>query len=142
MPDRYTIKTTLLSVIIMGIVSSSALVILSVFTYLFKWQAPQAQLGITLTYIISGFLGGFLPSVIGESGKNKKEVKNTENSMKTTLMKSVTQSTIYMSILLLISILISKSESWDIGQIVLIWILLVCSNALGIFLGIAIRRKG
>jgi D-alanyl-lipoteichoic acid acyltransferase DltB (MBOAT superfamily) len=142
MPDRYTIKNTLLSVIIMGITSAATLVILSVFTYLFKWQAPQAQLGITLTYIISGFLGGFLLSVIDKNRKTEKEVGNTEHIMKNTLITGITQGAIYMAILLSISILISANESWDIGQIVLIWILLVCSNTLGIFLGTAIRRKG
>lgn len=134
MLDRYTIKNTLFAVIIMGITSAATLVILSVFTYLFRWQAPQAQVGITLTYIISGFLGGVLPSMIGERRK-KKEVKNTENSTKITLIKGTTQSAIYMAVLLSISILLSANEHWDMVQILLVWILLTASSTLGIFIG-------
>ena len=133
MPDRYTIKTTLFAVIIMGITSAIALVILSIFTYLLKWQAPQAQVGITLTYIISGFLGGFLSYIICGSGKKKGEM--TDNSLKNTLICGVTQGTIYMAVLLTISILLSANESWDMVQILLIWILLSVSSALGIFTG-------
>lgn len=133
MLDRYTIKNTLFAVIIMGITSAIALVILSVFTYLLKWQAPQAQVGIILTYIISGFLGGVLPSMIGE--RKKKEVKNTENSTKITLIKGTTQSAIYMAVLLSISILLSANEKWDMVQILLVWILLTASSTLGIFIG-------
>ena len=134
MPDRYTIKTTLFAVIIMGITSAATLVILSVFTYLFRWQAPQAQVGIILTYIISGFLGGVLPSMIEERRK-KKEVKNTERSTKNALIKGITQGTIYMAVLLSISILLSANESWDMVQILLVWILLSVSSTLGIFIG-------
>lgn len=134
MLDRYTIKNTLFAVIIMGITSAATLVILSVFTYLFRWQAPQAQVGIILTYIISGFLGGVLPSMIGERGK-KKEVKNTERSTKNALIKGITQGTIYMAVLLSISILLSANEGWDMVQIFLIWILLSVSSTLGIFAG-------
>ena len=134
MLDRYTIKTTLFAVIIMGITSAATLVILSVFTYLFRWQAPQVQVGIILTYIISGFLGGVLPSMIGEGGK-KKEVKNTERSTKNALIKGITQGTIYMAVLLSISILLSANENWDMVQILLIWILLSVSSTLGIFIG-------
>ena len=134
MLDRYTIKTTLFAVIIMGITSAIALVILSVFTYLLKWQAPQARVGITLTYIISGFLGGFLSCIIGGRRK-KKEVKNTENSTKITLIKGTTQGAIYMAVLLSISILLSANENWDMVQILLVWILLTASSTLGIFIG-------
>jgi len=134
MLDSYTIKTTLFAVIIMGITSAATLVILSVFTYLFRWQAPQAQVGITLTYIISGFLGGFLSCIIGGRRK-KKEVKNTENSTKITLIKGTTQSAIYMAVLLSISILLSANENWDMVQILLVWILLTASSTLGIFIG-------
>lgn len=134
MLDRYTIKNTLFAVIIMGITSAATLVILSVFTYLFRWQAPQAQVGIILTYIISGFFGGVLPSMIGERGK-KKEVKNTERSTKNALIKGTTQSAIYMAVLLSISILLSANENWDMVQILLVWILLTASSTLGIFIG-------
>ena len=133
MLDRYTIKNTLFAVIIMGMVSVIVLVILSIFTYLLKWQAPQAQVGIILTYIISGFLGGFLSSII--CGRGKKKGEGADNSMKKTLICGITQGTIYMAVLLTISILLSANEGWDMVQIFLIWILLSVSSSLGIFTG-------
>ena len=125
----------LLSLAIMGITSVIALVILSILTFQLKWQAPQVQVGITLTYIISGFLGGFLPNVMGKSRIKKKGVGDTETSVKIVLVKGITQGTIYIAVLLSISILLSANEGWDMAQIFLIWILLSVSSSLGIFTG-------
>lgn len=135
MLDRDTIKRMLLSLVIMGITSVIALVILSILTFQLKWQAPQVQVGITLTYIISGFLGGFLPNVMGKSRMKKKGVGDTETSVKIVLVKGITQGTIYIAVLLSISILLSANEGWDMVQIFLIWILLSVSSSLGIFTG-------
>ena len=132
MLDRYAIKNILLSVVIMGILSMITLVILSVFTYDLKWQASQAQVGLTLTYIISGFVGGFLSCIVRGDRKKK---KHEENSLKNALSYGMTLGTIYMAVLLSISILISANTNWDMGLILLRWILLSTSCVLGIYIG-------
>ena len=143
MLDRYAIKNILLSVVIMGIQSMITRVILSVFTYALKWQAPQAQVGLTLTYIISGFVGGFLSCIVrGESKKKENgvtksfvEKKYEKNSLKNAMSFGMTLGTIYMAVLLSISILISANANWDIGLILLRWVLLSASCVLGIYVG-------
>ena len=37
-----------------------SLLIVSTLTYLFKWQADKAMIGIIVTYILVGFAGGFV----------------------------------------------------------------------------------
>ena len=115
----------LIGVIVMLIVSMVSLVILSALTYFYKWQAYQAQVGITLTYIISGFLGGFLSCMIGEHSREKRNL----------LICGMILGTIYLAVLLAVSVLIAANEAWDIVQIILIWLLLSASSALGIFTG-------
>lgn len=135
MLDKHTIKNTLLSVVLMGIVSVITLVILSVLVFLLKWQAPQAQVGITLTYIVSGFFGGFFFCSMRKSRKQKEEVGSTGDFMKNTLVYGMTLGTIYMAVLLALSILISANEYWDLVLIFLRWILLSASCVFGIFIG-------
>ena len=48
------------SILLMAFISFLSLLVLSLLTYLFKWQAPQAMVGIILTYILAGFGGGLL----------------------------------------------------------------------------------
>ena len=125
MINKYIIQKMLIGVIVMLIVSMVSLVILSALTYFYKWQAHQAQVGITLTYIISGFLGGFLSCMIGEHSREKRNL----------LICGMTLGTIYLAVLLAVSVLIAANEAWDIVQILLIWLLLSASSALGIFTG-------
>ena len=89
------------------------LLLLGVLTYLFQWKAAQAQLGITIIYIISGFLGGVW-------------------SRANTLAYGIIQASVYMVVLLGASLLVSENESWDIVQILLRWILTSGSCVLGI----------
>ena len=119
------IKNTLLGLLAMVVVSVVSLIVLSTFTFLFKWQAPQAQVGIILTYILSGLAGGMVSAIFKNRG---------ENSLSKKLISGFTLGTIYMVMLLLISIAVSANSQWDMGQIVLIWILLCCSSVLGISL--------
>ena len=44
---------------VMWMVSIVSLVIVGLLTYLFKWQADKAMIGIILTYVLAGFVGGF-----------------------------------------------------------------------------------
>ena len=125
MINKYIIQKMLIGVIVMLIVSMVSLMILSALTYFYKWQAHQAQAGITLTYIISGFLGGFLSCMIGERSREKRNL----------LICGMTLGTIYLAVLLAVSVLIAANEAWDIVQILLIWLLLSASSALGIFAG-------
>ena len=135
------VKKMLLEFVIRSLTAIVSLMVLSLLTYGLKWQAPQAQAGITVTYIISGLAGGFASCRIRKGTQRKKEKGSTDkdferdHSLKNNLIYGVTQGTIYMAVLLSISILISANESWDMIQILLIWILMCVSSILGIFVG-------
>ena len=43
---------------VMAVVSMLMLIGVSMLAYIYKWYADKALLGITLTYIIAGFVGG------------------------------------------------------------------------------------
>ena len=119
--NNYAIKKIFWGVAIMLLTSFLALLILSILTYILKWQAPQAQVGIRLTYIVGGFIGGFFSCRIGE-----------EDVIKNNLVCGMTQGALEMAILLGISILVSANAQWNLVQILLIWVLLSASCTLGI----------
>lgn len=52
------IKKYVVILMIMFLVSVMMLLILSVLTYLFKWKADTAMIGIVVTYVLTGFVGG------------------------------------------------------------------------------------
>ena len=165
---KHVLKTILISLIVMGIASVILLLGLGVFTYIFKWQAAQSIVGITLTYIISGLIGGMIQGVfsrgttcnvenvkISRKVSNMKSVKlqkaassksvasNLENSLE--LRERITSGlllgTSYMLILLILSIVFAQNANWDITRVIVIWILLVCSSVLGGFLSNIFCKK-
>ena len=54
----YKMKKYIISLSVMMLVSIISLVLVSALTYLFKWQADKAMIGIIVTYIVAGFFGG------------------------------------------------------------------------------------
>lgn len=148
MINKNTIKSILLSLIIMGIVSVVMLLVLGVLTYILKWQASQAMVGITLTYIISGFVGGITQGVLLRRGPSKiKEVevlgmasaKGALSSLENTselrerMINGLLLGTSYMLLLLILSIVFTQNANWDFTRLIMLWILLTCSSVLGSF---------
>lgn len=54
----YKVKKYVISLCIMMIVATVFLLIVSALTYMFKWQADKAVIGIIITYVLAGFAGG------------------------------------------------------------------------------------
>ena len=52
------IKKYIFAISIMLITSVASLFVLSLFTYAFKWQADKAMIGIIITYVLAGVVGG------------------------------------------------------------------------------------
>lgn len=50
----------IIAISIMLITSVISLLVLSILTYLFKWQADIATIGIIITYVLAGLSGGFI----------------------------------------------------------------------------------
>lgn len=131
MINKNTIKSIILSLIIMGIVSIVTLVVLGVLTYTLKWKAPEAMMGITFTYIISGLVGGMMQGLL-----NRRAGSIPENSpeLRERIISGLLLGTGYMFILLILSIVFTQNMDWDITRLIVLWILLVCSSVLGSFL--------
>lgn len=127
------------SVIFMAVVSMISLLIVAVLTYRLHWQADTAMIGITVTYILSGFLGGcsfhwrhFL--------KRKQCVENASVSIETCnlttkLQEAILAGTLFMGILLLLSVWYMGDDFSVSSRVLTIWLLLVGSTSLGRVLG-------
>ena len=138
MINKNTIKSIILSLIIMGIVSIVTLVVLGALTYTLKWQAPEAMVGITFTYIISGLVGGMMQGVL-----NRRVASILENSLelRERIISGLLLGTSYMFILLILSIVFTQNTNWDFTRLIVLWILLVCSSVLGSFLSNIFCKK-
>ena len=138
MINKNTIKSIILSLIIMGIVSIVTLVVLGVLTYTLKWQAPEAMVGITFTYIISGLVGGMMQGVL-----NRRVASILENSLelRERIISGLLLGTSYMFILLILSIVFTQNTNWDFTRLIVLWIMLVCSSVLGSFLSNIFCKK-
>lgn len=138
MANKNTIKTILLSLTVMGIVSIVTLVVLGVLTYILKWQASEAMAGIIFAYIISGLVGGMMQGIL-----NRRAAFNLKNSLEVRgrVAGGLLLGTGYMFILLILSIVFTQNMDWDITRLIVLWILLVCSSVLGSFLSLTFYKK-
>lgn len=123
MLNRNTIKNLFISLVVMALASVLILFAVSALTYLFKWQAPQAMIGITLTYILTGLAGGVLLGIL-----------NGPVELRARVVHGLILGSAYMLILLRLSATIVENAGWDYMRMIMIWILLVCSSVLGSFI--------
>ena len=108
-------------IIIMSIVSVLSLFVISMLSYTYEWQADKALIGITFTYIATGFIGGLLLKIID------KELK----SMGRKMLEGIMISTIFMGGLVLLSVYIVENPFEMTSRFLMIWMLLMGSTCLG-----------
>lgn len=108
------------SLVTMGVVSLLMLLGLSVLSYIYKWQADKALVGITLTYIVAGFAGGKVIRRLSE-----------ELDMGKRLVEGILLGSAFMVLLILISLLATENSFGISGRFLMIWMLLVGSVCLG-----------
>lgn len=116
-------KRFFVSLSLMSISSIILLFTLSVLVYIFKWKADTALVGITIIYIVVGFLGGY---------SRKKHFYETSIVKK--LLEGVFVGTLFMAFLLLVSFFILENGIILGSRFFMIWMLVVGSAALGIIL--------
>ena len=115
------IKTFLITIIIMLIASTLSLLVVSALTYFYKWQADKALIGITLTYILAGFSGGLFLKI-----KSKGQLSMTWKMLEACLL-----STIFMGILIVISVFVIKIPFAISSRFLMICMLFLGSTCLG-----------
>ena len=64
------IRYFLLVLIIMVVVSVICLCVVSALAYTYKWQADKALIGVTFTYIVTGFVGGFSQKIMNKEAQS------------------------------------------------------------------------
>ena len=129
----HSIVSYVISILLMALLSLISLLLLSILTYLFKWQAPEAMMGIILTYILAGFGGGLLSKSLPEANDTKQ--------LRNIVMDSIIKGSGYMLLLILISLLTTEPTGFDVLRILAIWLLIVAGYAMGRILRNPIGKK-
>ncbi len=116
-----TIRNLIITIIIMTLISLLSLFIVSVLSYMYKWQADKALIGITITYIVTGFIGGVSQKII------IKEQKSISRKM----LDGILTGGIFVGILWIASIFIVQSPLCFSTRFIMIGMLLIGSTCLG-----------
>ena len=119
----------------MGGASLLVLLIVSLLTYGLQWQADKAMFGITFTYIIAGFAGGLSMKWLPKLWKRRRieavqpEDENIGAGEK--MLESLVAGTVFMVLLVILSVIFAVDEIQISSRFFLIWMLLTGSTALG-----------
>lgn len=109
----YKIKKYIIAISSMLITSVISLLVLSILTYLFKWQADKAMIGIIITYILAGVVGGVCI-------KTERRVR-----------AAVGLGTLFFAILVLCSSIGFQIPFEFSSKFMLIWLLIISSSFIG-----------
>lgn len=115
------IRNLIIIIIIMSCISILSLGILSVLSYIYKWQADKALVGITFTYILAGFVGGL----------GQKIINREEKTMGRKMLGGILLSTLFMAILVIASIFLIQNPFMLSSRFLMIWMVLMGSTCLG-----------
>lgn len=115
-----TLTKWIVPLFVMAVVSMLMLISVSVLAYIYKWYADKALLGVTLTYIIAGFVGGRVL-------KRLSEVKD----MNKKLLESIFLGVLAMALLVLFSLLVTDNAFGISSRFLMIWMLITGSASLG-----------
>ena len=110
------VKKYCIAIGVMLVVSIVSLLVLSTLTYLFKWQADKAMIGIIVTYVLAGFAGGICL-------RNEIQIGDRRR-----LIEALIIGTAYMLLLLLLSCFIFQIPFRFSIQLIMIWLLIVLSS--------------
>ena len=115
------VRNLAITIIIMFFVSAVSLFIVSILSYLYKWQADKALIGITVTYIFAGFAGGFTQRLLEKS----------EKGMGRKMIEAILLSVLFMLLLLLLSFFVIQNPFVLSSRFFMIFMLLTGSASLG-----------
>ena len=109
------IKKYIIAISMMLITSIISLLVLSILTYLFKWQSDKATIGIMITYALAGFAGGICLRNVTQIVCRRK------------LINSFIIATAYMLLLMFFGLVFQVPFSFTLSSI-MIWLLIVTSS--------------
>lgn len=120
------IRSFVIAIISMLLVSLIALLVVSTLTYLFKWQADKAMVGIIATYILAGLEGGFCMKHI-----EKKQFSNPKIGIGRKTIEALVLSNIFLLLIFVLSVFVLQNSFEISNRSLMIWGLLVSSTFLG-----------
>ncbi len=120
------IRSFVIAIISMLLVSLIALLVVSTLTYLFKWQADKAMVGIITTYILAGLAGGFCMKRI-----EKKQYSNPKIGIGRKTIEALVLSNIFLLLIFVLSVFVLQNSFEISNRSLMIWGLLVSSTFLG-----------
>lgn len=139
--NKTVLRSFLLPLTAMFLISALSLLVVSLLTYRFKWQAPQAMVGITVTYILTGAFGGLLQGCLRYGCLNK-ECLNRTPELRERIINAGTLGVAYTLILFLLASALAGESGLEYSRWFSIGILLVCSSIFGQFLtGIFCKKR-
>lgn len=113
-----------LTMVAMGMTSLLLLLCIGILTYFFKWQADMVMLLITFVYILTGFMGGMVHRKLCPQNEKFNELFQK-------IGWGLLVGSMYMLLLLAISVAGSNNYTIDFGRTFLIWFLIAGSAAIG-----------
>ena len=111
----------IVTLLVMVVVSLICLLVVSAFSYFYKWQADKALVGITITYILAGFVGGFAYKLMDRKEKNigKK------------MLEAILISSIFVGVILGVSTIVLQQPLVISSRFLSIYMLLAGSACMG-----------
>lgn len=115
------IVNLILTLVIMALASAICLLLVSILSYIYKWQADKALIGITVTYILVGFVGGLFQKILNKE----------EKDMKRKMLNAMLLGTVFIGILSGLSVVGLQQPFLMSSRFLMIYMLLVGSTCLG-----------
>ena len=111
----------IVTLLVMVVVSLICLLVVSAFSYFYKWQADKALVGITITYIFAGFIGGITQKFLDKSERN----------MGKKMLEAILISSIFIGMILGISAIVLQQPLMISSRFLSIYMLLAGSTCMG-----------
>ena len=109
------------AIITMFFVSAISLFAVIILSYIYKWQADKALVGITITYILAGFAGGITQRIL----------EKREKSLGRKMLEGILLSILFMLLLLSLSFFVIQDPFILSSRFLMIFMLLAGSTSLG-----------
>jgi putative membrane protein (TIGR04086 family) len=110
-----------ITLIVMMLVSLLCLCVVGILSYIYKWQADKALVGITITYILAGFTGGITQKILN---KEKRKIKQK-------MLEGILTGLIFVGGLVIASVFIIQSPFMFSTRFFMILMLIIGSTCLG-----------
>ena len=115
------IGNLIIIIVFMFLIAAISLMLVAAFSYLYKWQADKALIGITVTYILAGFSGGLMQNRWNRGNK----------TIGKKMAEGIALGTVFMAIIVLMAVFALESSVAVSTRFLMLWMLVAGSTCLG-----------